>query len=191
MAMRTVRVLTFVLPLTLGAHAAAAQAPTPAPVQAPQLFPPEARIAFVDLNQVATTSAAGKELLGRLKTFRDGKLFELTEKQKQLDGLQARLDGGATVLTQAARAQLAKDIDRMKRELQFTSEDAQAQLGGMEQDGFADLRKRIGPILKDIATERHLDAIFNTPESGASYVDPRVDLSAEVSKRLDAATARK
>jgi len=187
MAMRMTRVLTtLVLPLVMltGTRTAAAQTAEQTP-----LFPKDTRIAFVDLNQVATTSAAGKDLLARLKTFRDGKLFELSEKQKQVDALQTRLDSG--VLTDAARAQAAKDIDRMKREIQFASEDAQAQLGGMQQDGLADLRKRIAPILKDLATERHLDVIFNTPEAGAEYVDPRVDLSAEVTKRLDAAAAKK
>src|SRR5262249_55086589 len=131
-----------------------------------------------------------KALLARLKTFRDGKLFELNEKQKQLDGLQTRMESGAVVLNDAARTQLAKDIERMKREIQFASEDAQAQLGDLEQDGFANLRKQIAPILKDIASERHLDAIFSMAETAAPYVDPRVDISAEVTKRLDAA-ARK
>jgi Skp family chaperone for outer membrane proteins len=187
MPMRTIRALTILACVSIpGVRVAAAQTTEQA-----SLFPKDSRIAFVDFNQVATTSVPGKELLARLKTFRDGKLFELNEKQKQLDGLQTRLQTGGSVLNESARAQLAKDIDRMKREIQFASEDAQAQLGGMEQDGLADLRKRITPILKDLATERHLDAIFSTGEAGASYVDPRVDLSAEVTKRLDAAAAKK
>ncbi len=154
------------------------------------LFPRDSRIAFVDLNLVATDSAPGKELIARLKTFRDGKLFELGEKQKQLDGMEARLNGAPGILNDNARAQLAKDIDRMKREIQFGSEDAQAQLAELEQDGLTDLKKRIAPILKDIATERHLDAIFSRADTAAPYVDPRIDVSAEVTRRLDAAAKK-
>jgi Skp family chaperone for outer membrane proteins len=154
------------------------------------LFPRESRIAFVDLNQIATDSVPGKELLARLKTFRDGKLFELNEKQKQLDGMEARMNTAPGLLNENARAQLSKDIDKMKREIQFGSEDAQAQLAELEQDGLNDLKKKIAPILKDLATEHHLDAIFSRAETAAPYVDPRIDVSAEVTKRLDAA-ARK
>ena len=131
-----------VFALALTPYAVVAQAAPQVSAPQPALFP-DSRIAFVDLNEVASTSVPGKELLARLKAFRDGKLFELSEKQKQLDGLQAQLTGGATVLNDSARSQLAKTIERMKREIQFGSEDAQAQLGELEQDGLADLRKRI------------------------------------------------
>src|SRR5262245_28203878 len=155
------------------------------------LFPKESRIAFVDLSQVAANSVPGKALLARLKAFRDGKLFELSEKKKQLDGMQARLDSGPAVLTETARTQLSKDVERMKREIQFGSDDAQAQLDDLEQEGFADLRKRLVPILNEIAAERRLDVIFSRTETAALFVDPRVDLSAEVTKRLDAAALKK
>ena len=158
---------------------------------APPLFPSESRIAFVDFNEVASNSVPGKALFAKLKAFRDGKLFELGEKQKQLDGMQAQLAGGATILNDSARTQLAKTIEKMKRELQYGSEDAQAQFDELQQDGLADLRKRISPILKDLAAERHLDAIFSMAETAPAFVDPRIDLSAEVTKRLDASVAKK
>lgn len=190
--MRTRQILTLaLLAATLVPGAAAAQtAPTP-PAGPPLLFPADSKIAFVDFNRVAENSTPGKALLARLKAFRDGKIFELGEKQKQLDGLQSQLAGGATVLNETARTQIAKNIDKMKREIQFGSEEAQAQYDELEQDGLADLRKRITPILKDLASERHLDAIFSMAETSAPFVDPRVDLSAEVTKRLDASVAKK
>ena len=185
--------LRLILPLAVLAAAliptaVAAQTATPTP---PLLFPSDAKIAFVDLSQVASNSVPGKELLARLKAFRDGKLFELGEKQKQLDALQAQLTGGAAVLNDTARAQIAKNIDKAKREIQFGSEEAQAQLDELQQEGFADLQKRIEPILKDLAAERHLDVIFSRTEIAAPFVDPRIDLSAEVTKRLDASVAKK
>jgi Skp family chaperone for outer membrane proteins len=185
MTVRHLLVSAAVLTMTLAPRAAAAQAP------ATPLFPAESRIAFVDFSQVASASVPGKELLTRLKTFRDGKLFELGEKQKRLDGMQAQLASGATILNDAARNELAKSIEKMKREIQFGSEDAQAQFDELQQEGFADLRKRISPILKDLAAERHLDAIFSMVETAPAFVDPRIDLSAEVTKRLDATVAKK
>jgi Skp family chaperone for outer membrane proteins len=178
------------VPVTGAAQTAPQPAPPPAAAQ-PALFPGDSRIAFVDLNLVAANSVPGKDLLTRLKTFRDGKLFELAEKQKQLDGLQTRLNTGPAVLSDTARTQLAKDIERMKREIQFGSQDAQAQLEELQQDGFEDLRKRITPILAELAAERHLDVIFSMTEAAAPFVNPRIDVSAEVTKRLDASAAKK
>jgi Skp family chaperone for outer membrane proteins len=179
-----------VVAATFVPHAVAAQTVAPTPAPQPSLFPGESRIAFVDLTQVASNSVPGKELFAKLKAFRDGKLFELGEKQKQLDGMQAQL-ASAGILNEAARSQLAKNIERTKREIQFGSEDAQAQFDELQQDGLTDLRKRISPILKDIASERHLDAIFSMAETAPAFVDPRIDLSAEVTKRLDASVAKK
>jgi Skp family chaperone for outer membrane proteins len=190
-------IVAAVLVPTLAAAQTAPQVPVaqPAPPQpapaTPALFPSESRIAFVDLNEVATTSVAGKGLLARLKTFRDGKLFELAEKQKQLDGLQTRMTSGSAVLSDTARTQLAKDIERMKREIQFGSQDADAELQQLQQEGFADLGKRITPILEAIAAERQLDVIFSRTETAPAFVSPRIDVSAEVTKRLDAAAAKK
>ena len=185
--------LSAVLAVTLVPRAAAAQTAAAPPPQtpAPALFPSESRIAFVDFDLVASKSVPGKELLAKLKAFRDGRLFELGEKQKQLDGMQAQLAGGAAILNDSARTQLAKNIEKMKCEIQFGSEDAQAQFDELQQDGLADLRKRISPILKDLATERHLDAIFSMTETAPAFLDPRIDLSAEVTKRLDASVAKK
>ena len=181
---------TVVLAILFSARVAVAQtgASIPDPVQ---LFPKEAHIAFVDFNQVAANSVPGKEIAARLKAFWDGKVAALSEKRKQLDGTQTQLDRGAAVLNDEARGQLTRSVEKMKREIQFGTQDAQAELDEMEQDALADLRKRIAPILKDIASERNLDAIFSLAETAVPFVSPRVDLSAEVTRRLDAASGKK
>jgi hypothetical protein len=46
------------------------------------------------------------------------------------------------------------------------------------------------PIIDALATEKGLYAIFTT-ESGALYVNPGLDLSAEIVKRLDTAATKK
>jgi outer membrane protein len=155
-----------------------------------QLFPKDAKVAFVDFNQVAAASIPGKEIANRLKAFWDGKVAELNDKQKQLAGMQAQLDGSARVLSETARTQLVKNIEKTKRELQFRSDDARAELDEMEQEALADLRRRVLPILKDIASERNLDAIFNLADASVAFVADRVDLSSEVTKRLDAAAKK-
>lgn len=53
------------------------------------------------------------------------------------------------------------------------------------------LQKRILPIVADIAKERRLDAVLSVTDAATLFVDPRVDLSDEVSRRLDAPAEKK
>ena len=42
------------------------------------------------------------------------------------------------------------------------------------------------PILQQVATEKGLHVLFNAQEAGFAWVDPGLDLTADVIKRLDA-----
>src|SRR6187399_631032 len=105
--------------------AAAAQplAPKPAPVP----FPPDSKIAFVDVNAIAQTSASGKEASKKLEALQAKKMAEIQEKNKQLQAVQTKLQTGGTVLSDTARGALEKDVDRLQRDIQFTQQNAQAE----------------------------------------------------------------
>jgi len=164
----------------------AATAPAPAKLQPPVPFPADAKIAFVDMNAIAQNSAAGKDASGKLKALNDKKVAEINDKNKQLQALQQKLNTGGSVLNDAARSQLEKDIDKLQRDIQFTQQNAQAEFQELSNDLQADFGKKVIPIIEAIAQEKGLHAVF-TAESGTAYVHPGLDISAEVVKRLDAA----
>ena len=68
-----------------------AQQPPPAtppaqqPPAAPKPFPEGAKIAYVDLNRIAQTSAEGKVAATRIQEYQTKKLGEIQEKQKQVE----------------------------------------------------------------------------------------------------------
>ena len=166
--------------------ATAPQAPaTPAP-RPPAPFPQDSKIAFVDMNAIAAGSAAGKDASQKLKALNDKKVAEIGEKNKQLQAAQTKLNTGGAVLSDAARDQLQKDVDRMQRELQFAQQSAQAELNELQQELQNDFGKKVVPIIQAIAEQKGLYAVF-TSESGTAYVSPGLDITAEVVKRLDAA----
>jgi len=164
----------------------AATQPAPKPAAPPVPFPQDAKIAFIDINAIAGTSVSGKEASKKLSALNDKKLAEINEKNKQLQALQTKLNTGGSVLNDTARAQLEKDIDRLQRDIQFTQQNAQAEMQELTNDLQAEFQKKLLPIIEEVAKEKNLHAVFSIADSGAAYVHPGLNITDEVVKRLDA-----
>ena len=102
----------------------AASAPAPAP-RPPAPFPEGAKFAFIDIQAVASNSAEGKAATARLDELRKKKNTELTTKQASLKAMNDKLASGGSVMNDQARAQLEKDIEKGRRDLEFAQTDAQ------------------------------------------------------------------
>jgi len=157
-----------------------------APKQPPVPFPADAKIAFVDVNQIAGTSAAGKEASKKLTALREKKLAEMQDKNKALQALTSKRDTSGAVLNETARAALDKDIDRLQRDIQFAQQNAEAEMQELTNDLQGEFQKRLIPIIEEVAKEKGLHAVFSIADSGAAYVHPGLNISEEVVKRLDA-----
>lgn len=164
--------------------AAAAPAPAPKP---PAPFPQGAKIAFINIQAIAANSAAGKEASKKLADLNSKKAAEINEKNKLLQAAQTKLNTGAQVLSESARSQLEKEIDRMQRDIQFSSQNAQAEMNDLQNELQGEFQQRLIPLVKAIAEEKGLQAVFSIQDSGVAYWDPGLDISDEVIKRLDTA----
>jgi outer membrane protein len=162
------------------------QAPTP-PAQPPAPYPEGAKVAFVDLQAIASNSIEGKAASSKIQDFQKKKQAELAEKGKALKSMQEKLQQGGSVLSDQARAQLEKDIDRSNRELQFAQQDANAELEQMQNELQAEFNRKLGPILDAVSKEKGLHFLLSIRDAGALWAAPGLDLSAEVVKRFDAA----
>ena len=167
----------------------AAQPPVLKP-QPPAPFPQDSKIAFVDIQQIASTSAAGKEASKKLQDMNAKKLSELQDKNKQLQALTAKRDSGTGVLSDPARAQLDKDIDKLQRDIQFAQSNAQAELQELNNELQGEFQKKLVPIIDEIAKEKSLYVVFTT-DSGVAFMHPGLNISDEVIKRLDVAPVKK
>jgi outer membrane protein len=162
---------------------AAQQPATPPPAPAP--FPEGAKVAFVDVQFIASNSESGKVARERLEALNKKLAGDIQEKLKALEGNRTKLQQGGSVMSAGALSQLQKEIEKQERELQFAQQDAQREMGELEQDLLEEFQTRLNPIVEAIRQEKGLHMIF-TPESLAA-ADPGLNLSAEVVKRLDSA----
>jgi len=167
----------------------AEQQPPPTPPQggAPRPFPEGAKVAYIDLQYIASNSADGKAATAKIQEYAKKKTAELEGKQKALEAARQKLLQGGTVLSDAARGQMEKDIDKMARELQFAQQEAQSEQQTLTQELQNDFQTRLNPIIDQVANEKGLHLVLSIADSGAVWVNTGLNISAEVMKRLDTA----
>ncbi len=164
--------------------AQAPQAPAPVPVLP---FPEGAKIAFVVLQRVVAESDDGKQASAKVQALQQRKVAELNERQKAAQALQEKLDKSGAVMSEAARVDLTKQVERAQVDMQRATQDAQAEVQELQQQLQEEFQRRIAPIIEVVGKERGLYYIFNGPDSGLVWADAALDITADVVKKFDAA----
>ncbi len=165
----------------------AAAPPPAAPAAPPKPFPEGSKVAFVNIPRIATESAEGKASNGRVVALREKKLAELTAKNKQVETAQQKLNSGG-LLSDEARAVTQKEIDRLNVEIQRMQQDAEAEMQELQQQLQLDFQRKLSPIIQQLALEKSLHMMLST-DAGLVWAEPALDLTSEIIRRFDAATA--
>ena len=206
------------LTMTLGASAAFAQAPGQAPARPaqpapatqqpparpatppaapaapvalppPAPFPAGAKIGFVNLQAIASMTADGKAAAARVNALAAQKQQQGSDKAKALQANQQKLQTGGGVMSDAARQQLEKEIERMTVEGQRFEQDAQAELNDLQQQLQQDFQKKLLPVLEKISKEKGISVLFSAADAGVIWIEPGIDLTLEAVKLMDAGAA--
>jgi Skp family chaperone for outer membrane proteins len=161
-------------------------APPAAVPPSPRPFPEGAKVAYVDMQAIATNSVEGKSATSKLDAFRKKTSDSLLAKNTALKAQQDKLTSGGSVMNDQARAQLEKEIEKGQRELQFAQEDAQRDLTEMQTQLTGEFQEKLNPVVEQVRAEKGLLMILSVRDSGIVAVDLGLDLSAEVVRRFDA-----
>ena len=157
----------------------------PAPVPQPVPFPAGAKVGFVNLQAIAQLSADGKSAASKVNALAQKKQTEAADKAKLLQTNQQKLETSGGVMSEAARGQLQKDIERQTVEGQRFEQDAQAELNELQQQLQQEFQARLMPVLEAISKEKGLQVLFSAGDSGVIWAEPGIDLTLEAVKRLD------
>ncbi len=181
------------------AQAPAAPAPQtqPAPAQPAAALPaaPTPRFqdglkyAYVKLEQVAAYSNQGKAFNGKVQALQEQRVKELQDRNKALQAAQEKLDKGASVMNETARAAAQADIEKQQRDLQRATEDAQQEVQTLTQQAQAEFFRLAQGAIDRVAKAKQLHFVFLAGEGGLIWADPATDLTAEVNKEIDAGAA--
>ncbi|MEO8069914.1 MAG: OmpH family outer membrane protein [Acidobacteriota bacterium] len=151
-------------------------------------FPADAKIAFVNMQLIVNDSKLGKSGQDKLKALTDKRTTDVTAKNGAIQAKQLEVQNGQNVLTPTVLAQKTSELEALQRELQFMQQQAQTELQNLNEQLLGEFSDRVLPIIEQIRSEKSLLVVFTSGDgSNVAAINPAIDLSAEVVKRLDAA----
>lgn len=170
--------------------APAAQTPPAAAAPAPpRPFPEGAKIAYVNVQRIASESAEGQAATKRLTALREEKEKDLVARNQKFEEARKRLETSASVLSEAVRTTQAKDVERLQTELQRAQQDAQKAVEDLQNELQLEFQRKLLPVLSEVSAAKNLHMVFSSIDSGVVWADPGLDITTDVVKKLDAAAA--
>src|SRR5215208_68744 len=170
-----------------GPAAATPPAPTQAAPAPPRPFPEGTKFAFINIQRVAGESTEGKASTAKVQALNQQKVAQLNDLNKKLQADQAKLQQQTSVMSEAARGQLERDIDREQKEIQRFTQDAQEEVQQLQQDLQNGFQARLLPVIQQLVAERGLQILFSQNDSGIVWADSALDVTNDVIKRFDSA----
>src|SRR5881396_28400 len=194
--MRKITIVGLIL-LPAALFAQAPQAPAPA-AQAPKETSAAAasagagRVAVVDFQKAVVENSEGKKAQEKFMAELNKRQKEFEDKQKSLSEAQNKLQTQDKVLSDVVKADLAKQIDKLNTELQRMNDDAQKELGDIQQQLFRPIAERTQEVLKSYSAENGFAVVFDSSSQANSiiYVQEVADITTEIIRRVDAAVAK-
>jgi len=159
-------------------------------ISVPSVWAQNLKVVWVDFERAVVECAAGKKSSEKFNSTLQAKQADLEKKQKDLEDQQKKLQNGARTLSDAVKGDLQKDIDRRTKELQRLNEDAQKELQALRNDLLRPIAERATSILNAMAAEQNYTLVVDVSnqEGNVLWANPKNDVTAELIKRIDAAT---
>lgn len=145
------------------------------------------RIAVIDVNAVLTQSNAGKAVYAKLKKVQDERVAEAKAMDEAIRKFDQEINAQRASLSEAKLADLQKQLTDKRLAMQRYAQEADREIGGLRDRELQLLEQKIKPVIDALGAEMKLAAVFNKFESGLIYASDRIDITAEVIRRFNAA----
>jgi outer membrane protein len=160
--------------------------------QAPAAPAVAGRVAVVDFQRAVVENGEGKKAQEKFMAEFNKRQQEFEGKQKSMTDMQTRLQTGEKALSDAAKADLAKQIDKLNIELQRMNDDAQKELGDFQQQLFRPIAEKAQKTVESYSVENGFAVVFDVSSQANSiiYKQEIADITTEIIRRMDATAAK-
>lgn len=153
-------------------------------------FAADMKVGIMNVQKVIVTCAAGKAAKEKV----DKKMTELKasfkEEEDALKALQAEIKKKSSAWSEEKKAEKAREYQKNGRELQSKTEDARFELKQMQDKELEPILKTLETVVRKYGKDKGYTMILDV-KNGVLYFDEAVDLTDEITKRLDEAMAGK
>src|SRR3970040_21418 len=143
------------------------------------------KIGLVDLQKVLVESNKGREPLAKLKADMDAKNRDLDAQEKKIRQMVADLEKQQGVLSEAARKDKEKAIQKAKVDLNRTAEDLNREFGERERDVRQRLVREVTTVVQDYGKKNGYRLIIGVRAAGVMYSSEGADISKEIIAAYD------
>ena len=164
------------------------QPPQPAPAPARLPFPPDAKYAYVDLQRVAMESIDGQAANQKVQDLSEEKISAIEARNEELEASQLKIQQNANVMSAEAQLQLQREIDRLNIDIQRMTQDAEAEVGALQQTLQIEFQQKLVPAIDRVAGSKRLEFIFSAGEGGVIWANPALDITVDVVEELNKAS---
>jgi Skp family chaperone for outer membrane proteins len=168
--------------------------------QSPTTAAAQVKIGFLNIQAAILNTAEGKKALADLDKKYQPKRTELQKMQQDIQALEDQIQRQQTAASDAAQAQLNRQLDEKKKIFTRTQEDAQSDFGADRADVVGRISQKMGHVVQDFAEQNGYTVILDTvaPVFSSSgqigdaqvpvyYAAKDVEITEEIVKRYDAA----
>ena len=145
-------------------------------------------VVVVDFERAVVESGEGKKSSDKFNATAQSKQAEIEKRQKEIEDQQRKLQTGARTLSDVAKADLQRDIDRRTTEFQRVNEDAQKEMQVLRDELLRPIAERATAILNAMADEQSFTLVIDisNPYNNIFCFNPKNDITPELIKRIDA-----
>jgi Skp family chaperone for outer membrane proteins len=145
------------------------------------------KVAVIDFQTALAGNVEGKKAQEQLGAEVSKRQADMEKIQKSLEDAQNKLRTQDRALSDTARADLARDIDRMNTELQRKNDDAQRELSDIQQKLLKPIAERLQKVLQAYSMEMGYAVVLDA--MSVVYFQDGADITMEIIRRFDADVA--
>ncbi|MDD8026496.1 MAG: OmpH family outer membrane protein [Acidobacteriota bacterium] len=153
------------------------------------LYAQQGKIGVINSQEVLEKSVEGKKVIARIQEKDKQYQASITKLDDDIRQIQTKLNTQRLTLTEEAAAAAQADLDKKTTDRKRMAEDAYAGMQDLTSRLFKRVQDELIPIVEALGKERGYDLIFDLQKSGAAWVSPAIDMTAELIKRYDASKA--
>lgn len=142
----------------------------------------QSKIGFVNTERILRDSAPAAQASKRLESEFAKKQQDLQKLADQLKKMQSDLEKNAVTMSDTQRRSKEREFNELNRELQRRDRDFRDEVNQRRNEEMAQLLDKANRVIRQIAEREHYDAIL---QDGV-YVNPRIDITDQVIKALEA-----
>lgn len=145
----------------------------------------ELKIGYVDMKTAVENTGSYKKGIAHLKESQAAEVKKLQALSKEVSALEKELETQAGMFSPVTLAQKQLELKTKRTQFERKQQDAQEKLATEKNMLDVSIGQKFSKVMVDYAKQKGFDIIF--PRPMMLYADPKLDVTADITKLLDAA----